>query len=110
MNFLRKKNKKVEKKCRNCLLYNIQKQHCSVLVLYNGEKINPPTSPDDDCLFEEEYKTINEKGIEETWKPQVEEVKMWVENEKGERTDKGIVKIQYPSGFFGVGTDEKDTI
>jgi hypothetical protein len=110
MKFLSKKNKKVEKKCRNCLLYNNQKQHCSVLVLYNGEKINPPTSPEDDCIFEEEYKTINEKGVEEVWKPQVEEVKMWVENEKGERSDKGIVKIQYPISFFGAETDEKDTI
>lgn len=101
MKFFNKKNKKVEKKCKNCLLYNLKQQYCSVLVLFNGEKINPPTSPDDDCLFEEEYKTINEQGIEETWKPEVEEVKMWVENEKGERTDQGKVKIEFPSNFFG---------
>jgi len=101
MKFFNKKNTKVEKKCKNCLLYNLQKQHCSVLVLFNGEKINPPTNPDDYCLFEEEYKTINEKGIEEVWKPEIEEVKMWVENEKGERSEQGKVMIEFPSNFFG---------
>lgn len=57
--------------------------------------------PDDDCLYETEYfdpvlKVIN------TFSDDVKEVKFWVENESGEKTDgDGTVKIEYPEGFFG---------
>lgn len=98
----KKHNTKKEAVCKNCLLYNFQKQHCSVVVLYEGQRMNPPTTPEDQCLFETEFKSINNNGVEETWKPEIQEVKWWVENpQTGEKSDKGIVKIEYPVGFFG---------
>jgi len=101
MSLFKKKNKEVEKKCKNCLLYNIKNQYCSVLILHNGEKINLPTSPDDDCFFEQEFESVNENGIKENWKQEINQVRMWVEDENGNQADNGIVKIEYPEGFFG---------
>jgi len=88
--------------CKNCLLYDFTKQHCKVVVLYKGEKINPPTSPEDHCLFDTEFKSIDEKGQMDVWKPEIQEVKWWVEDPiTGKKCEKGIVKIEYPENFFG---------
>ena len=92
--------------CKNCSLYNFQKQHCNVLVLFEGERINPPTSPEDACLFTEEYTSINDKNEVEKWTPEVQEVNIWCEDPAtGKRSDKGVVKIEYPEGFFGKPMD-----
>jgi len=96
------KKKKIRPICKNCLLYNTQKQHCNVVVLYEGQKINPPTSPNDHCLFDETYQSIDAKGKAELWKPQINEVKLWCEDANGNKAAKGTVKIEYPEGFFGV--------
>ena len=87
MKFKRKKHGEVEKICKNCLLYDIENQFCSVIVLHKGKKINLPTNPDDPCIFEND---------------EIQQVKMWVEDENGNKTDKdGTVKIEYPENFFG---------
>lgn len=48
-----------------------------------------PVRPEDSCHMED-------MGIE------IQQVRWWVEDEKGEKTDReGKVKIEYPEGFFG---------
>lgn len=95
------KKKQIERKCKNCKLFDPQKEHCKIVVLFEGKRTNVPMEPEDDCLYETEYfdpvlKVIN------TFSDDVKEVKFWVENESGEKTDgDGTVKIEYPEGFFG---------
>lgn len=100
-----KKKKKAKKKpapfCKNCLLYNFQKRHCNVVVLFEGKKMHPPTEPDDYCIFEQTYQSIDGEGQAEIWKPEVSQLKMWCENpETGEKSDRGIVKIEYEKDSF----------
>lgn len=79
-----------EPKCGNCLLYNRSEQTCGVAILMDGQKYHLPVDPEDKCH-------MDELGI------QVQQVRWWVEDPKtGEKTDRdGIVKIEYPEGFFG---------
>lgn len=79
-----------EPKCGKCLLFNKIDQTCGVSVLVEGKKYNMPVSPEDNCH-------MDELGIP------VNQVRWWVEDPKtGDKTDKnGIVKIEYPEGFFG---------
>lgn len=88
--------------CKNCLLYDFNKRHCKVVILYEGERINPPTEPEDRCLFEQEYDVINEEnGKTEKWKPEVQQVRWWVEDKlTGQPSAEGVVKIEYPEGFL----------
>lgn len=87
--------------CRDCKLYNKKQKYCTVIVLLDGEKINLPTDPGDACVFEEEYSYIDENGETQVWKPEVNEIKIWCENPvTGEKSDKGVVKIEYPKNFF----------
>jgi hypothetical protein len=104
-----RKKKPLERKCKNCRLYDSGKGHCSVIVLNEGQRFNLPVYPDDECFFEGEFSAINEEGAVETFKPDIQQVKLWVEDKKtGKKTDgNGIVKIEYPQGFFG---DEGESI
>lgn len=87
--------------CKNCKLYNSKQRYCTVIVLHEGEKINPPTDPNTPCIFEEEYPYIDENGEQKFWKPEINEIKMWCEDPiTGEKSNKGIVKIEYPEEFF----------
>jgi len=98
--------------CKNCRLYDAANDECRVLVLHEGEKYNLPVYPEDKCFFENTFVAkrpiFNKQGDcvgekEELFKPEVNEVKFWVEDESGAHTKgDGIVKIQYPKGFFGV--------
>lgn len=91
---------KAKKICDNCQLYNPKKGECSVIVLHEGEKINIPVDPQDACFFESEF-VEKYKPIED-----VKQVKIWVEDpDTGEKAKEGIVKIEYPSDFFGKETD-----
>ncbi len=85
-----KKKKKIEPKCKNCLLYNRDKGECKVALLIDGEQIHLPVFPEDNCH-------MDELGIP------VQQVRWWVEDPKtGKPTDgSGVVKIEYPNGFFG---------
>lgn len=79
-----------EPKCGNCLLYDRSNQVCGVVILVDGQKQHMPVDPDDNCH-------MDELGIP------VQQVRWWVEDPTtGEKTDKdGVVKIEYPEGFFG---------
>ena len=94
--------KKIQKKCGNCLAYNRELGQCMVTVLHNGEKMNLPTEPEDDCFFEQEFEFVNENGKVEKFKVDIEQVRMWVEDPAtGKPTDKnGVVRIEYPKNFF----------
>ena len=72
--------------CKNCILYDFKKRHCTVIVLHEGQRLNPPTEPNDACIFENEYKSIHNGEID-VWKPELKELKMFEDN--------GKVKIQY---------------
>jgi dipeptidase len=93
-------NKKIEKKCKNCKLYDSSRGECRVIILFEGQKINVPVAPDDECLYEQDYFNPLTKSVEK-FSDDIKEVKFWVENEKGEKIDgNGIVKMEYPEGFF----------
>jgi hypothetical protein len=84
-----KTEKSTEKICGNCRLYNNEKNECKVAILVEGKEYHMPVFPKDSCHLEE-------------LKIPIEQVRWWVEDEKGNPTDKnGTVKIEYPKGFFG---------
>ncbi len=94
--------------CRNCKLFDSKQKRCAVIILCNGEKFNLPVEADDACFYENEFLALNDDNQIESFKPEVQQVKFWVENERGEKTDKsGKVFIEYPEHFFG---DEKQII
>ena len=82
--------KSIEKICGNCQLFNKNTESCAVSILLEGQQYHMPVSPTDTCHMEE-------LGIE------IKQVRWWVEDSKtGEQTDgNGVVKIEYPEGFFG---------
>lgn len=98
--------KKVEPFCKNCRLYNPGTSKCGVAVLVGGEQFHLPVDPEDRCFFEESFFYENNQGMIESFKPEVQQARWWVEDEQGNKTDgDGRVRIEYPEGFFG---EEKD--
>lgn len=82
-------SKKIIKKvCGNCRLYDNEKENCKVAILHEGKEYHMPVFPNDSCHMEE-------LGLE------INQVRWWVEDEKGNSAEKGIVKMEYPEGFFG---------
>lgn len=100
------KDKNIIKKiCGNCKLFDESKNQCSVVILHEGQRIKIPVSAEDSCFFEEGYFDPTTKAIE-SFSEEIKQVKFWVENEKGEKTNQnGTVKIEYPEGFFGDNID-----
>jgi len=93
--------KKPEPFCKNCMLYDWDNKKCKVVILYAGEKINLPMIPEDPCFYENEFIAVDLQGNKQSFKPEVQQVKMWVENPlTGERSDQGVVKIEYPEHLF----------
>jgi len=87
--------KKIERICRNCKLYNPEANHCSVIIIHEGAKLNLPVDADDPCFFEQEYFDPTTKAMEDF--NEIKEIKAWVENEAGEKTDgDGVVKVEIP--------------
>ena len=94
--------KEVEPICGKCRLFDPKEKVCRVLILHEGEKINIPVEKNDSCFFENKFIATNQEGKKESFKPEVQQVKWWVEDENGEKTNgNGSVKIEYPKGFFG---------
>lgn len=91
--------KEIKKICQNCCLFNASKNECSVVIIFEGEKINLPVDPQDACFFEEKYfDPITKKTSD--FVDDVQEIKFWVENEHGEKIDgNGKVKIEYPANL-----------
>ena len=96
------KDKSIIKKiCGNCKLFDESKNQCCVVVLHEGQRIKIPVSAEDDCFFEKDYFDPTTKAMEK-FSEEIKQVKFWVENENGEKTNQnGVVKIEYPEGFFG---------
>lgn len=94
------KNKKIEAVCKNCRLFDPVNNICKVVILHEGQKVNIPVDAEDPCFFEQQYYDPITKKIGDF--NEVKQVKMWVEDDKGKKTNKnGTVKIEYPEGFFG---------
>lgn len=90
----------IERICKNCLLFDPKKSECTVVILHEGKRIKIPVCAEDPCFFEQEY--FNEQtGKVENFN-EIQQVRFWVENPNtGEPSEKGIVKMEYPEGFFG---------
>lgn len=90
------KKREIERICKNCKLYNLKDERCSVIILHEGEKLNLPMSPEEKCFFEEEYFDPT-KEAKDNFIDEIKEIKIWVEDEKGQKTDKnGRVKVEFP--------------
>ncbi len=76
-------SKKVERICKNCILYNPKERVCGVTVLQEGEELELMTRPDDKCHWERVGLEINFDMIGE-----IKEVKVWSDDTQG--------YIQYP--------------
>ena len=93
------KKKPVERICKNCRLFNPVEQLCMVAILHEGEKIHLPVLPQDTCFFEQEY--FNPITNEKEDFNHINEIKFWVENEKGEKIDgKGKIVMEAPESLF----------
>lgn len=101
-----KSPKNIQRICKNCKLFNPEKQECSVVILHEGSRLKLPVDPNDSCFFEDQYfDPITQ--TKEKFSGDVKEVKFWVENQDGSKIKgDGIVKIEYPEGFFGEGIDK----
>ena len=98
------KKKPVERICKNCKLFDPENNLCGIVVLWEGERQHLPVDAEDPCFFEGQYFDPTTKSTE-SFAEDIQEVKFWTENEKGEKTDgDGTVKIEYPNGFFGGGS------
>jgi len=94
---MRKNKRQVQHICNNCRLFNPQENNCKIVILHEGARAHVPVDPQDLCFYESLDGWSGEKFVED-----VKEVKFWVENENGEKTDgNGTVKLEYPEGFFG---------
>ena len=103
MKLRRKKKKPIEPICKCCRLFSPKEKRCNVIVLHEGQRFNLPVDADDKCFFEDEFKAISDTGETESFKPEVQQVKFWLENPTtGKKTNtNGVLKIEYPEGFFG---------
>jgi hypothetical protein len=92
------KKKKIEEICKNCRLYDPGKKHCSVVVLWEGERVHIPVDPQDKCFFTDKF----DSNSGENFQDDIKQVRFWTEDEKGQPTNgNGTVKVEYPEGFFG---------
>jgi hypothetical protein len=107
---MKKKKKKPDPLCRNCLLYDWENKTCKVIVLYEGTRIHVPMDPNDLCLYEDKFTEILPNGKVRDFTPQVEQVRIWVEDPRtGKKTDKdGVVRIEYPENFFPEPTPDEN--
>ena len=93
--------KKIKRICNNCKLYNPQANHCSVIIMHEGKKINIPVDPGDSCFFEQEYFDPITKTAENF--NEIKEIRAWVEDPSGQKTDgDGVVKIEVPDELDGL--------
>lgn len=94
------KKKEIARICKNCKLFNPAKSECSVVILHEGKRLHLPVVATESCFFEEEYFDPSTKAMED-FADEIKQVKFWVEDEKGNKTDgNGIVKMEYPEGFI----------
>lgn len=91
----------IERICKNCKLFNPKNKECSVVILFEGQRHHIPVDAEDACFFEAEHFDPTIQAMD-NFAQDIQEVKFWVEDEKGQKTSgDGTVKIEYPDGFFG---------
>jgi hypothetical protein len=94
-------SKNIKRICANCKLFNPEKSECSVVILYEGERVKLPVSAEDPCFYEGQFFEPTTGAIE-NFADEIQQARFWVEDENGQKTDKnGTVKIEFPEGFFG---------
>jgi hypothetical protein len=99
----------MEAKCKNCRLFNRESSKCGVAILYEGKQIHLPVDSNDDCFFENQFLAIDEKGNVEKFKAEVQSVKWYcVDPKTNKPAENGVVKIEYPEGFFGKEFGEEE--
>lgn len=102
----KKKHKHIDRICNNCKLYDPGTSTCSVVVLHEGNRYRLPVLPKDPCFFEKGVFDPKDEKFDD-FAGDIKQVRFWVENEKGQKTDKdGTVKMEYPEGFFGDKADD----
>lgn len=102
----KEKQPKIEKICKNCKLFDPKNCVCHVVLIHEGRRVKIPVDGHDSCFYEGEYFDPTTKTME-NFADEIQEVRFWVEDDKGQKTDKdGTVKIQYPEGFFGESLSE----
>jgi hypothetical protein len=98
-----KKKKQVERICRNCKLFDASKSECAIVVLHEGQRHRLPVLAHEPCFFEGAYFDPTTKAVED-FAGDIKEVKFWVEDKHGQKTDgDGTVKMEYPEGFLADG-------
>lgn len=60
-----------------------------------------PMDPEDDCFFENNTFIAAGENGPETFQPEIQTAGWWVEDHLGRPAEEGIVKMEYPEGFFG---------
>lgn len=101
-----KKKKEIKRICQNCKLYNPETSECAIVVLHEGQRLRLPVLAHEPCFFEGMYFDPTTKAMED-FADDIKQVRFWVEDDKGEKTDgNGVVKMEVPEGFLGKGVDE----
>ena len=80
-------NKQISRICGNCKLYDGHKEECSIVVLYEGDKVKVPMSPQDSCIYETEFFDPTTNSMQ-NFSEDVKQIKVWMENESGEKIGK----------------------
>ncbi len=95
----------IKRICKNCKLFDPKQSECAVVVLHEGQRTKLPVIAEELCFFESQYFDPNTQSME-NFTENIEQVRFWVENEKGEKTDgNGVVKMEYPTTFFSPNID-----
>ena len=112
---MKEKSQDMERKltCGKCKLFDPDNKICQVWVILppdvaneleikEGQKVHLPAEEDDECFYEQEFKAVDTDNSKiEKFKVDVEQVKIWVEDDSGNKTTNGTVKIEYPNNFWG---------
>ena len=101
------KKKQVDRICKNCRLYNDKDQVCSVVVLFEGKKLHVPMDPQDTCLYENQYFDPTTESLK-SMVDDIKQLRMWVEDENGQKSKEGIVKIEFPDDLEMCSEDDDE--
>ena len=100
------RRKQIDRICQNCKLFNPETSECAIVVLHEGQRLRLPVLAHEPCFFEGMYFDPTTKAMED-FADDIKQVRFWVEDEKGEKTDgNGVVKMEAPEGFLGKGGDD----
>ncbi len=103
-----KKKKPIERICKNCKLFNPVTSECAVVVVHEGRRLKLPVIAEEPCFFEGTYFDPTTKE-DEDFAGDINELKFWVEDEDGNKTNKnGKVKMEIPEHLLVDQMDPSD--